>query len=228
MEFIAARNYTRTTGRQIDLVVIHTMESPEGVTTAEDVSRWAAGPNAPKVSWHYAVDVNSVVQCVREQDVAWTAPGANHNGIQIELAGRAGQGAAGWSDPYSKSQLALAALLVAEICKRHNIPVQLVNRGGLLIGERGITTHNSVSLAFRRSDHTDPGKDFPMDEFLRMVREAMQPKVLRRWPVPIPAWFWEWAKWRLNNRTGPRPKSAPYLIPPWAWVRLKALLDARK
>lgn len=227
MQFIPARNFTPTPGRQIDLVVIHTMESPEGLDTAENVAFWFAGSTAPKASAHYCVDADSVVQCVKEKDVAWAAPGANHDGIQIELAGRASQTAAQWDDPYSRSQLALAALLVADICRRYNIPPTLVNRSGLLIGERGITTHHSVSLAFRRSDHTDPGPNFPMDDFLGMVREAMKPKVLRKWPVPIPAWFWAWAKWRLQGRTGPRPKDAPYVIPPWAWARLKALQDAR-
>lgn len=38
-------------------------------------------------------------------------------------------------------------------------------------------------------------------------------------PTAIPAWFWLWAHWRDLGATGPRPKSAPRLIPAWAWVR---------
>lgn len=235
--FIRARNFTPTSGRKVNRVVMHTMEAPEGLTTAESVSQWAAGPGAPLASWHYAVDVNSVVQCVLEKDVAWAAPGSNHDGIQIELAGRAGQTAAQWADPYSKSQLALAALLVAEICKRHDIPPVKLTPAQVRAGGRGICGHIDVTRAFpNMGTHWDPGPNFPWDEFLGMVREALAPKPLRNWPVPIPGWFWEWAKWQLNGKQGPRPATAP---PPgiqwapggkyaWAWTRLKALQAARK
>lgn len=238
MNFIKARNFTPTIGRDVDLVVMHTMESPEGLDTAESVSRWAAGPTAPKASWHYAVDVNSVVQCVLEKDIAWAAPGANHDGIQIELAGRAGQNAAQWHDAYSKSQLALAALLVAEICKRHDIPAIKLSAFQVRAGHRGLCGHIDVTRAFpeRGGTHWDPGPNFPWDEFIGMVREALKPKPLRNWPVPIPAWFWPWAEWQLKGKVGSRPASAPapgiQWAPggkyAWAWVRLKALLDARK
>ena len=50
-----------------------------------------------------------------------------------------------------------------------------------------------------------------------------------KWPIPIPQWFWQWAQWKLRGSPkGLRPKSAPTLIPAWAWLRLKALQDARK
>lgn len=226
MEFIRARHFTPTSGRKVDVVVIHTMESPEGLTTAEDVARWFAGPTAPRASAHYCADVNSVVQCVREQDVAWAAPGCNHNGIQIELAGRAGQSAAQWADPYSKSQLALAALLVADICKRHGIPAVQLGASALSRGERGITGHVSVSKAFHGSNHWDPGPNFPWSTFMGMVQEALRPKVLRQWPVPLPKWWWAWNLWK--EKGGTRPAGTPYLIPLWAWARRRAFLAARK
>lgn len=56
------------------------------------------------------------------------------------------------------------------------------------------------------------------------------------WPVPLPKWFWQWAAWRLGEgaykdlgpmNPGARPASAPTRIPPWAWDRLSALLEAR-
>lgn len=52
------------------------------------------------------------------------------------------------------------------------------------------------------------------------------------WPIPIPKWFWSWARWRLGHGEfkpfGPanpavRPKDAPAKIPQWAWDRLKSL-----
>jgi hypothetical protein len=51
------------------------------------------------------------------------------------------------------------------------------------------------------------------------------------WPLPVPRWFWPWAKWQRNRwkfRTqrawrAARPKSAPRRVPDWAWVRLAAM-----
>lgn len=228
MQFIPARFFTPTSGRKVNYVVIHTMETPEGLTTAENVAFWFAGSTSPRASAHYCVDMNSVVQSVLEKDVAWAAPGANHDGIQIELAGKAGQTDEQWDDPYSQTELKLAALLVADICRRHNIPAVQVSTAGVLNGVRGITGHANVSQAFKGSDHWDPGPNFPWNEFIAEVQKALRPKPLTKWPVPIPAWFWEWAKWKLQGSPeGKRPASAPKLIPLWAWARLKALKDAR-
>ena len=46
--FIPARNYTKGRTDQIELLVVHAMEAPEGHETAEDVARWFAGPDAPR------------------------------------------------------------------------------------------------------------------------------------------------------------------------------------
>lgn len=230
MLFVPARNFTPVTGtRKVDLVVIHTMESPESLSTAENVAYWFAGSTAPKASAHYCVDANSVVQCVKENDVAWAAPGANHNGIQIEHAGRAGQGKVGWDDPYSKMMLHLSALLTADICRRYNIPARKIYPSGLVNGQRGITGHVDATLAFHLSNHTDPGPDFPWSTFLAEVQKILaDTKPLVSWPVPLPKWWWEWNLWLEKNKSYPRPASAPYFIPLWAWRRRAAFLAAKK
>ena len=43
---------------------------------------------------------------------------------------------------------------------------------GLRAGARGITGHADVSVAFRKSDHWDPGPAFPWAAFLRQVSAA--------------------------------------------------------
>lgn len=175
MTFIQARNYTRVgePPRKIDLVVLHTMEYPERPESAEWCANYFAGRSAPRASAHYCVDANSTVQCVRDEDVAWAAPGANHNGIQIEHAGHAKQTAEDWSDPYSQAMLKRSALLTARLCKRHGIPVRSLQAAGLKRGLRGITTHAAVSEAFKRSNHWDPGQNFPMGKYLLLVKDAM-------------------------------------------------------
>lgn len=174
MLFIEARNFTRvgSPARKIDVVVVHTMEAPEKPDTAENVARWFAGSSAPKASAHYCVDANSIVQCVRDEDVAWAAPGCNHNGLQIEHAGYARQGRAGWADAYSQNMLRLSAGLAGRSCRRYGIPVRWLTVADLKNGRRGITSHANVSAAFKKSNHTDPGGDFPVDLYLRWVRDA--------------------------------------------------------
>lgn len=180
--FVEARWFTPTTGRRVDLVVLHTAETPEGVDTARAVARYFATTDT-KASAHYSVDADEIIQCCQEVNVAYAAPGANANGVHVELAGRASQSAADWHDAYSLAQLALAAPLVADICRRHQLPVRYVTRAALAAGgagARGITMHRDVSAAFKKSTHTDPGPNFPIVEFVNRVLGGTAATPLRR------------------------------------------------
>lgn len=171
MILILARNYTPADRQAVDLVVIHTMESPEKPGTAEGVAQWFAGPNAPQASAHYCIDSTTVVQTVHEKDVAWHAPGANHNGIGLEHAGFARQTPEEWADLYSDAMLHVSAGLCATICARWNIPVVWVDAEGLKAGLRGITSHAACTDAFSGGKgHWDPGPHFPIGHYLDMVR----------------------------------------------------------
>ncbi len=45
------------------------------------------------------------------------------------------------------------------------------------------------------------------------------------WPLPLPHWYWSWARWYMSGREqASRPNSAPYPVPDWAWRRLSAQL----
>jgi N-acetyl-anhydromuramyl-L-alanine amidase AmpD len=169
--FVESPNVTRTKGRPIGVVVIHTAEVAERADSAEAVARWFARPSS-QVSAHYCVDSDSVVQCVRERDIAWHARGGNANSIGIELAGFAGQCREEWEDAYSRAVLEAAARLTASICSRHRIPIRWLSAEQLRAGTRGITGHVQVSEAFHKSDHWDPGPSFPVARFLALVRIA--------------------------------------------------------
>lgn len=181
--FVQARNYTKGRSNHIDVLVIHTMESPEKPDTAESVANWFAGSTAPQASAHYCIDSNSVVQCVHDTDVAWHAPGANHNGIGFEHAGRAAQTKADWSDDYSTKMLDLSAQLVAEKCTKYGIPAVWLSSADLIAGKRGITGHVQVSDAFKRSDHRDPGTTFPVEAYLALVKSHLGDPVAEPQPV---------------------------------------------
>jgi len=167
--FIESPNITSTDGRAISVVVIHTMEIAERDGAAEACAGWFANPDS-EVSAHYCVDADTTIQCVRDEDIAWHARGGNANSIGIELAGFAGQGSLGWNDDYSSAVLERAARLTAEVCERYTIPIRRLRVAGLTAGRRGVTGHADVSAAFRKSDHWDPGPDFPWTLFLRLAR----------------------------------------------------------
>jgi N-acetyl-anhydromuramyl-L-alanine amidase AmpD len=172
LPFVEARHYLRgAPRRRVDLIVLHCMEAPEKSNRAEACARYFASlPDAgPKASAHFTVDNDSIVQCVRDEFVAYHAPGANHNGIGIEHAGYAKQSREEWLDDFGLAMLQRSAGLAARLCRRWNIPVTLVLPTGLRIGQRGITTHAYVSEAFGRSKHWDPGPSFPLDRYLNWV-----------------------------------------------------------
>lgn len=184
--FVLAKNFTPLPDRiypperTVRVATIHTMEHPEKPTAAEDVALWIAGKNpkyaAPRASFHYAVDENSIVQCVREKDVAWHAPGVNHDGIGIELDGFASQNREQWDDAKSRLILLRASLLVADICVRYELPVEVLTREELLAGKKGLCGHKTVTDAYPgpQRTHWDPGPNFPWPEFLRRVRMQVE------------------------------------------------------
>jgi peptidoglycan hydrolase-like protein with peptidoglycan-binding domain len=173
--FVPSRFYGSKIRAVVDLVVLHCMEGAESSTRAERCAEYMATlpADAGPKSAHYYVDSDSVIQGVRDHLVAYAAPGANHNGIQIEHAGYARQSRAEWLDDFGTRMLWLSAQLVARKARERSLPLRFVRAADLLKkGARGITTHHEVSIAFGRSDHHDPGPGFPMSWYLEQVQLA--------------------------------------------------------
>lgn len=178
MKFVQARHFTPASRTAIDLVVIHTAEAHERPNTAENVAAFFAGAHSSRASAHYTVDVDSIVQSVHEKDVAWHAGPVNGYSIGVEHAGFAKQSVAEWQDEYSQAMLERSALLVADICRRHGIPVRRVTAEDLKAGgerRRGICGHIDVTTGLTGGKgHWDPGPNFPWSDYLARVEALVQ------------------------------------------------------
>lgn len=173
MKKIKAKWFHQGRLRKVRLVVIHSMESQEKGDTAESVAAWFAR-GAAKTSAHICFDNNSAVRCVDDSDTAWAAPNANADGLHAELAGRARQTRAEWLDDFGKAMLKLVAKQVAAWCKKYNIPVVHLTPKQVAAGKKGICSHADVTEAYPGTgSHWDPGKDFPWDVFLPLVKKEL-------------------------------------------------------
>lgn len=154
-DFIPARHYSVTPGREVHFVVLHQTECSPAAGSARNVARWFGGPAAPQASAHYVLDEAECFQLVREEDAAWHAGHTgNRYGIGIEMCGWTKDGADVWDQHPSTADR--AARLLADICQRLGLPCVMLDAAALVRGDRGVTTHAEVSKAWAESDHHDP------------------------------------------------------------------------
>lgn len=179
--FVPARNFTPTGNkrRKVRVIVIHDMEWPETKTAAEDCARYFA-TTTTQASAHICVDSDSIIQCVRDNDVAWAAPGCNNDGIQIEMAGYARQTREQWMDPYSTLVIDRTADATAQYCLKYNIPVRHLSNDELRAGRSGIIGHYQASAVYRKSTHGDPGPGFPWDFFMERVNQHYATRAVKK------------------------------------------------
>jgi len=189
MRIIQAAHFTPRSQREVDLIVLHVMQVSESKGVAASVAKAMSLPSGRQASVHYCVDADEIVQCLPEHDIAWGSQGANDQGIHIEHAGYSEQTAAQWHDQYSQRMLARSAKLCAGILKRWGLPCEFQDAESLLAGDaQGLTTHLEVTKACQlaktrglktspffaaKSNHTDPGRSFPIAEFLTDIRMHM-------------------------------------------------------
>lgn len=156
--------------RDIRLIIIHDMEARELTSTAENVADWFSVTSRP-ASAHLCIDSDSIIRCVEDNNIAFAAPGANNDGLHIELAGYATQDGLQWLDPYGVLMLDKAAKATAQWCVQYQIPTVFLTSVEVAAGRKGITGHAQVSMAYKKSDHTDPGEHFPWQWFIGRTKE---------------------------------------------------------
>ena len=176
--FVKAKFFKDITDkRQVRLIVIHAMEAPEATKTAENVASFFQHPEKP-VSAHLCIDNDSIVQCVLDNDVAFAAPGANSDGVHLELAGFSKQTREQWLDAFGLLLLEQAAEAAAQYSLKFDIPVKHLSNNELANkSNKGIVGHVQVSEVFRKSNHTDPGPGFPWDFFIERVRQHREDRL---------------------------------------------------
>jgi hypothetical protein len=165
------------------VIVVHTTEGGEGLASAEGLAGFCAGPKTPifnqkgertgtnVASYHWVCDADSVIPLAPENVIANHAAGANGFSIGICLTGKAGQTAAEWADEMSAPAVELAARLAGERAQALGIPLRRLSSDELKAGASGICGHINVNEAFHKTDHTDPGNDFPWDRFLALAHD---------------------------------------------------------
>ena len=151
----------------IDLIVIHSAEG----TSAAGVASFFAG--AAQASTQLAVDDKECWRMLPDLIIPWGAPGANSDGLHVELCGFARWSREEWLA--HDELLRRAAWKCAKWAWQYRIPRRWLTVAELLADKRGFTTHVDVNAAFHKSDHTDPGKGFPRDVFMRYVRLYPRP-----------------------------------------------------
>lgn len=180
LPFVQAQGYTRGRPDGPPLwQVIHDMEASEHSLRAESTAAYFANPgDGRSVSAHFCVDDNSVVQCVDEDDSAWTVgnrPG-NYRGVNWELSGFARQTHSEWLDPFGVAMFDQLVPIMAASMRRWGIPNRWCTVGDLQARRPGLTTHNDLRLAFNITTHTDPGAGFPRNYLQQLLEAVLNPQ----------------------------------------------------
>ncbi|MBX3470533.1 MAG: N-acetylmuramoyl-L-alanine amidase [Planctomycetes bacterium] len=139
--------YKRGRTQPIRYVVIHTIEGSAG----SGINTFRHGRR--KVSAHYIIDFDGkLTQMVKDQDTAWHAGRINGQSIGLEHAGWAGR------NKWTMAQYRASARLTRWLCDTYRIPID----------RRHIIGHVEAPGA----THTDPGRYFDWNLYLRLVREG--------------------------------------------------------
>lgn len=217
---VVTRNSPNQSTRHGDvrLIVCHTPEHDSYTAMQSFLTSPSAG-----VSYHLLIraDGQEATQLVPWNRKAWHAKELNSLSDGISLMGRARH-----FDVDSAGAHAFARVVAQRLHARGLQPQWTTD-----VAKGGFCRHGDL-----QSDRSDPTPDLAewrvfvgmvQAEYRKLTSGDRNPHS-KGWPVPVPAWFWRWAKWRLQGRPGTRPADAPLIIPAWAWRRLVALQAARK
>lgn len=152
------------------VIIQHTTESEAGNTNVIGyLERTRNG------SYQTMVDFDGEeVRMVPDDRRAWAAMDAgNRIGLHICAMGRAAYSRDRWLS--EARLLERTAMRYAEWSRLYGIPLVKLSPADVRAGRRGVCGHADISAAFRESDHTDPGGDFPYDVVISRAKQLLDP-----------------------------------------------------
>jgi len=154
---------------------VHTVENPSDRDPL-NVSRWQDTSNTG--SYHILVGGDG--KTVRSNDddyITWSAGWtANRIGLHVSCCGYSADSRDQWLA--RDAQLRAAARILADWCVRYNIEPRKINADEVRGLVRGIAGHGDAAQAWRETDHTDPGANFPWDVVIEYVRQIINGSVV--------------------------------------------------
>lgn len=158
--------------KTVPLIAIHTYECPrEG---GERALRNRASYQQTSRTGSYNVLVAADGKSLRANDDNYTPAASlvtgDRNGFHLSFLAYASDSRATWLK--YDAQLREAARICGEWVKLYGHAVRRLSVEEVRSKKvKGFCSHGDISAAYRESDHTDPGPNFPWDVFLRYVGE---------------------------------------------------------
>lgn len=145
-------------------IFIHTTEN-SFATPAENVASYQI--RSQSGSYHQLVDRSKVLIENTDDWLTWsTGNQGNDVGLHLSFVAYSASTREDWlAEERNHGTITRAARQVAAWSNKHNIPLVHIDGSGLLAGRRGVSTHDAARV-WGGTDHTDPGKNFPMDVLL--------------------------------------------------------------
>jgi len=177
--FLQAAQYRANRTAQINLIVIHDMEMDQTNEAAQNCANGFAS-STRLASAHYTIDNQHVVQCVRDNDVAFGSCGTigassvNDLALHFEHAGYAGPDppASDWTNTFSVDMLKRSAALTRKLADKYGVPRVHLSTAAISAGQSGFVGHGDLTTALGLTGdcaHTDPGSSFPWATYMGYV-----------------------------------------------------------
>lgn len=167
--YLAAHNSGQRNPKGLCYVVIHATEGE----TAQGAAEWFEDPRS-EGSANMVVGDYVAFRTLPDDVIPWAAPPLNTLGYHIEIAGYSAWTKEHWN--FYRRRIQNAAYRAALRCIAWKIPAVWLGVPELLDGKHGLTSHANVSAAWHKTNHTDPGANFPYDYFTQCVQEYVKTK----------------------------------------------------
>jgi hypothetical protein len=164
-------------GAEIQRIYLHTNEGSEEWGGAAGLAHYLEN-NGPDGGGYHVISGDTLERIASDDTIVWGAGGDNEHSLHIVFEGFANQTPEQWADAFSQKEIVNAVSVVAQWCKDHGIPAVRARAGapGKAPTDRGIVRH-ADNHDPRSQGHTDPGDNFPMDDFVKLVAAKVSPPV---------------------------------------------------